>query len=272
MSNYPEFEKREWAGWQERATNYDATTLKMTGTTIPRLVERTDIRANQKVLDVCCGTGAVTRHLVAAGACVEGVDFSAAMIEQSERNIPDARFSVADAQNLPFENAVFDAVLTNFGHYHLPDPEQAIKEAARVLKPGGRYGFTTWVGPEESEGFRLIFETILGNLDPEIVLPPAPDPFHLADEVNSAHILSTAGCENIAVETFQSEITCEPDAFVPFLKAATVRATLVLKAQPLTVQRRIEALLREKIEQFVRDGMVCLPLPNRIITATRSGD
>lgn len=267
MNIYSKFEKLEWIGWQERAALYDNTTLKMTGSTIPRLIELVAPRADDHILDVCCGTGAVAKQLALIGATVSGVDFAPYMIEQAIQSVPSVQFITGDAQNLPFDDAMFDTVLSNFGHYHLPNPEKAIREAARVLKLGGRYGFTTWVGPDASEGFRLIFETILGNIDPNVETPVAPDAFRMADETVVKQELESAGFGDVAIETFPTEITCAPDDFVAFLKAATVRATFVMKAQPEDVQRRIETLLREGVEIFRQGDVVIVPMPNRIVTA-----
>ena len=269
MNSLSQFSELELQGWQDRAADYEATTHRMTGSTIPKLIAATRAAAGDRVLDVCCGTGAVAQQLVADGAVVCGVDLAPAMVAAAEVNVPEADFCQADAQDLPYELGSFDVVVSNFGHYHLPDPDTAISEAARVLRAGGRYGFTTWVGPDQSPGFRLIFETILNNVDPEVTLPPAPDAFRLANEATAKTVLVSAGFTDIRIETFASTITCAPDDFVAFLKAATVRATLVLKAQPEMVRLRIECLLRDRIEAFVRDGRVVLPVPNRIITATR---
>ena len=51
----------------------------------------------------------------------------------ARRKQVEAEFEVGDAEELPFPDASFDCVITNYGHYHLPDPDRAIKEAARVL-------------------------------------------------------------------------------------------------------------------------------------------
>lgn len=269
MTDYEKFEKLEWDGWQERALGYDDATLRMTGASIGRLLQVTAIQPGQRVLDVCCGTGEVARQMSDLGAEVVGLDFAPDMVAQAQKKIPAADILLGDAQNLPFGDAEFDAVVTNFGHYHLADADRAIAEAARVLKPGGRYGFTTWLGPDHSPGFRMIFDTVLGNIDPNITLPAAPDAFRLADPTIAGQVMAQAGFSGISTEEFASTIICEPTELVAFLKAATVRATMVLKAQPEAIRRKIEQLLQERVQQFVVEDKVVLPIPNLIISGRR---
>lgn len=269
MSGYPAFEELEWTGWQERAEGYDDTTLQMTGATIPSLISAAGLHADQRVLDVCCGTGEVARHAGDKGAAVTGLDFSPEMLAVARSKVPGARFIEGDAQALPFDDNAFDIVLSNFGHYHLPDPDQAIVEAARVLRPGGTYAFTTWLGPDASPGFQLILDTVLGNVDPNVTLPAAPDAFRLANRDTVTRVMEAAGFIVVSVSTFPSKITCAPSEFVTFLKAATVRATMILKAQPEKTREKIEAMLLERVQRFVRDGLVVLPVPNRIVIGRR---
>ncbi|MCK9376262.1 MAG: methyltransferase domain-containing protein [Syntrophobacterales bacterium] len=98
------------------------------------------------VLDIGCGAGVdslVAAHLVGEGGRVVGVDVTAAMIETARGHLarlgwPQVRFEPADAEALPFPADDFDAVISN-GVFNLTlDKEQALAEAHRVLKPGGR--------------------------------------------------------------------------------------------------------------------------------------
>jgi SAM-dependent methyltransferase len=94
--------------------------------------------ATAAVLDVGCGTGSFLRRLAGSGArrCLVGVDLSAAAMA-SLREAAGVVALVADAQRLPFDADRFDVVTARHMLYHVPDPVRAVREAGRVLRPGG---------------------------------------------------------------------------------------------------------------------------------------
>lgn len=99
------------------------------------------LRADDRFLDVGCGTGAAVR--LAAGVVERsvGVDSSPAMIERARAlaaRLPAAEFLVGDSEQLPFEAASFTALLCSSSFHHYPAPGRALAEMARVLVPGGR--------------------------------------------------------------------------------------------------------------------------------------
>jgi SAM-dependent methyltransferase len=119
--------------------------------TIPqsaRLVRHAGVRAGQRVLDVGCGTGVVAVTAARRGALVTGLDLTPALLEQARENSRIAGVTVewleGDVEGLPFEDAAFDVVLSQFGHMFAPRPEVAVAEMLRVLKPGGMIAFSTW--------------------------------------------------------------------------------------------------------------------------------
>jgi SAM-dependent methyltransferase len=89
------------------------------------------------VLDVGAGTGELWRHVDHCGIRLTLADFSAAMCARL-REVPGARVEQCDATELPFADGSFDAVIANHMLYHLDDPDAALREFARVLRPGGR--------------------------------------------------------------------------------------------------------------------------------------
>jgi SAM-dependent methyltransferase len=119
--------------------------------TIPcaaKLVKRAGVRAGQRVLDVACGTGVVSITAARLGARVSGLDLTPELLERARENSRLAGVEIdwqeGDVEKLPFADASFDAVLSQFGHIFAPRPEVAIAEMLRVLKPGGTIAFSTW--------------------------------------------------------------------------------------------------------------------------------
>ncbi len=113
-----------------------------------RLVRFAGIRAGQRVLDVGCGTGPVAVTAARAGASVVGSDLTPELLEQARHNAEIARVSIewheADVESLPFDDASFDVVVSQFGHMFAPRPAVAIAQMLRVLRPGGTLAFSTW--------------------------------------------------------------------------------------------------------------------------------
>lgn len=102
------------------------------------LVELLAPKAGERILDLGCGTGALTAEIAARGAEVLGVDRSEEMIAQARKKFPSLRFEVTDARELRFHGE-FDAVFSNAVLHWIPQPEQVIVGVARALKPGGRF-------------------------------------------------------------------------------------------------------------------------------------
>jgi demethylmenaquinone methyltransferase/2-methoxy-6-polyprenyl-1,4-benzoquinol methylase len=111
-----------------------------------RAADRTELEPGDSALDVCCGTGDLALALaprVGGQGRVVGCDFSEPMLElargkASERGVSQVSFEWADALELPYEDADFDAVTVGFGVRNLADLDTGLGEMARVLRPGGR--------------------------------------------------------------------------------------------------------------------------------------
>lgn len=145
---------------QRQAWSTFAPVESLTCTAAPRLVRFAEIRAGMRVLDVACGTGVVAITAARLGAIVTGIDLTPELIAQARENSTVAGLDVAwhegDVEALPFPDASFDVVVSQFGHMFAPRPGVALSEMLRVLVPGGRIAFSTWP-PELFTGsvFRL---------------------------------------------------------------------------------------------------------------------
>jgi SAM-dependent methyltransferase len=135
-----------------------------------KLVKRAGVRAGQRVLDVACGTGVVSVTAARLGAHVTGLDLTPELLERARENSRTAGVDVewieGDVEKLPFGDAAFDVVLSEFGHIFAPRPEIAVSEMLRVLKPGGTIAFSTW--PPE------LFIGRIFSLSASYMPPPPP--------------------------------------------------------------------------------------------------
>jgi SAM-dependent methyltransferase len=112
------------------------------------LVSRLDPQPGEAWLDLGCGTGAVAMRAARAGAEVRGVDLSPVMVETACRRAAEEGLSIAyevgDAEAVPAADGAFDIVSSSVGAIFAPDHAAVARELARVVRPGGRIGFTAW--------------------------------------------------------------------------------------------------------------------------------
>jgi SAM-dependent methyltransferase len=140
LTQFKEAQKQGWAHFGP----LEALTIPQAA----RLVRHAGVRAGQRVLDVGCGTGVAAVTAARLGAHATGLDLTPQLLEQARENSGIAGVMIewieGDAESLPFEDAAFDIVLSQFGHMFAPRPEVAMAEMLRVLKPGGMIAFSTW--------------------------------------------------------------------------------------------------------------------------------
>jgi SAM-dependent methyltransferase len=134
------------------------------------LVDACAVSAGQEVLDVAAGNGNVAALAAAEGARVLASDFAPEQVERgrtrTEAEGLDVEWTVADVENLPFEDASFDAVLSVFGAMFGPRPERVAAELFRVVRPGGTVGMANW----GERGYQGEFFTVMRRYQ-----PPAPE-------------------------------------------------------------------------------------------------
>ena len=178
-----------------------------------RAADRAELSEGDSALDLCCGTGDLALELrarVGASGRVVGADFSERMLELAnekalERGMPDVTFEWADALELPYSDASFDAVTVGFGVRNLADLDVGVGEMARVLRPGGRLVILEITQPQKpplSTFFSLWFDRIVPLLgrfagDPEAYsyLPESVRSFPPPEGL--AAIMDRAGFERI---------------------------------------------------------------------------
>ena len=145
---------------------YDAMNRVMTAGLDRRwrkLAVRETVWPGDRVLDSCCGTGDLAVEAERRGARVVGLDFSEPMLERARHKSGTIEWVQGDALALPFEAGEFDAVTCGFGVRNLADLEGGLREAARVLKPGGKIAVLEITRPRGllRPFFRLWFDVLV---------------------------------------------------------------------------------------------------------------
>jgi ubiquinone/menaquinone biosynthesis C-methylase UbiE len=154
-------------GWDKAAAQYERYWAEQLEPAQARLLQMAALAPGERVLDVACGTGLVTFQAAAAvGAegTVIGVDISEEMVKLLREHargagVANVTAQRMDAEVLSCESARFDAALCALGLMYVPDPEAALREMRRVLKPGGRAVAAVW-GARAACGWAEIFPIV----------------------------------------------------------------------------------------------------------------
>ena len=261
MSSDPEAVRRfEHAGWQCAAAEYDATFARATVPFVDALLDAAGVTADIRVLDMCCGTGVVTAAAAARKADVSGIDFSAAMLAEACRRHPGLRFDEGDAEALSYPDAVFGAVVSNFGIHHVPRPGKALTRALRVLRPGGRLAFTTWAIPDENIAWKLLFDAIRAHGDANAAkTPPSGGGLDTVEAV--LRLLRDVGFADVRVESVRREwIMAEPRDLIGALARGTVRTAALIAAQAAEAMPAIEAAIAKAVARYRRADGFAVPI------------
>ncbi|MCP2264092.1 class I SAM-dependent methyltransferase [Promicromonospora thailandica] len=161
--------------WSDLADDWDRSWGTFARPVWAPLLDAAGIGPGTRVLDVGCGTGALLAHLRDQGARPSGVDPAARMAELAQARAPGVDVRRGEFEDLPFDDAAFDAVLA-VNAFQLADPDEALAEAARVLAPGGVLGLAGWA--ERARNDLDALDTALAVADGEE--PPEDGPLRVA--------------------------------------------------------------------------------------------
>jgi len=187
-------------GWDLAAGGYEALWQAQLADARAGLLAMAAPASGERVLDVACGTGLVAfdaaRAVGPAGAVV-GVDLSGQMVEAarlraSKKALSNVRFARMDAESLALPDASFDLALCALGLMYVPDPERAVREMRRVLRPGGRMVLAVW-GERSRCGWADVFPIV----DAEVASEVCPLFFRLGQRDTLVRLCAGAGFEAV---------------------------------------------------------------------------
>jgi ubiquinone/menaquinone biosynthesis C-methylase UbiE len=217
------------------------------------LVRRMNPSQLNFVLEIACGTGALTKHLIKIlrPGTLTASDLSSNMLEFAKQKFPNQEISwiLADASQLPFENDQFDLVICQFGYMFAPDKQQAFREAHRVLRKGGSLPFDTWDEVKYNGVNQLVqqlFTQTFGELPQECFVP-----FSLHDPRQIHSMLEDEGFSDITIEVVPK------DAIAATAMNATISASKagivyneIMKRDPEALPDFIDRVHRALKEKF----------------------
>jgi ubiquinone/menaquinone biosynthesis C-methylase UbiE len=170
------------------------------------MVARLKVRPGMRVLETACGTGIVTGHLVTRlaehGGSLVATDLNEPMLAYAATKMPKTdrlEWRQADATKLSFDDRSFDSAVCQFGLMFFPDKAAGVREALRVLKPGGRFLVSVWGRLEDHPVQRITHETLAAffPLDPPQFYTV---PFSLHDATVVSRLLEDSGFEDVRWE------------------------------------------------------------------------
>jgi SAM-dependent methyltransferase len=266
------FTKFEHEGWERVANKYDSVWSSSTSQFIPSLLDAAGVSAKMSILDIGCGPGYVSAAAAERGAMPIGLDFSREMIAIAKKMSPQIEFREGDAQHLPFPDRNFDRVVANFALLHVAKPEHAMKEANRVLKPGGRFGFTTWAKISVNPFVKIVDDAIQAHANLDVDLPPGP-PFYLfesEDEFREA--LERAGFDGdsmtFKVHTIEWHVPSARFVFEAELNAGVRTAGLLARQTPEAL-RKIQLAIEKSVQRYAKGDGFAIPKAAYVVTASR---
>ncbi|WP_172627230.1 demethylmenaquinone methyltransferase [Zafaria cholistanensis] len=151
------------------------------------VVEAVGAAPGQHVLDLAAGTGTSSEPYADAGVHVVACDFSLGMLQVGKSRRPDIDFVAGDATNLPFADDAFDAVTISFGLRNVNEPQKALAEMLRVVKPGGKLVVAEFSHPTFAP-WRTVYSEYLMRALPAIATKVASNPtayVYLAESIRA---------------------------------------------------------------------------------------
>ena len=260
----------EHAGWQQAAETYAGAFATATRQFIPDILAAADVTRGQAILDVACGLGFLTQAADDAGARATGLDFSGAMLSVAVRLHPTLRFDRGDAEALPYEDQSFDAVVSSFGIHHAPNPINALKEAHRILRPGGHLAFATWTEPANNIAWKLVFDAVRAYGDPTASKAPPPGG-GLTSQTACLDALTRANFQQGRVvrigKTWHHK---DGAALLEALKSGTARMAALIGAQTEDALTRIAQAIDEAATPYRDATGLAIPIAAYLVTGRRS--
>lgn len=241
------------------------------------LVDQLDPQPGQTVLELASGpgeTGFLAAQRLGHEGCLISTDLVPAMVDlarrgAAERGLDNVVFRVVDAQEIELPDDSVDGVLSRFGLALMPDPEQALREVRRVLRPGGRLVYAVWGTPERNAWVGLLLAAMIQNGH-----PPPGDAFapggvlSLAGAERNRDLLAGAGFSDVRItEVAASMQVADLDDYWSLQTAVVPPVGRAVAAMDPDEVAAVKATLDESMGRYRIDGGYELPTLATVVCA-----
>ncbi len=207
---YQDMVEAEWRdpGTVEAWARWHGKLVQQTAAMTEGLLRHAGVRAGMQVLDLACGPGdpalALAQRVGASGR-VTATDLSEGMLQLARQHadaagLANISFRLADAQALPFDDASFDVVTSRLGVMYFVDVQMALREIARVLKPGGRTAFAVWGPPDQGTFGAFMVGPLMARRPLDLPPPDMPFTLRFAEPGSLSAELRYAGLADVTEE------------------------------------------------------------------------
>ncbi|WP_298232896.1 methyltransferase domain-containing protein [uncultured Azohydromonas sp.] len=169
----------------------------------PQVADAVQAKPGLRVLDVACGTGILAREIhrrTGPGASVAGLDPHPGMLAVAAELAPGIHWEQGVAESIPFADAAFDTVVSQFGLMFFADRLQALREMLRVLVPRGQLFVVVWDALEHIPAYAALV-ALLERLAGQQAADALRAPFVLGDPARFSELLTMAGADSVAIRT-----------------------------------------------------------------------
>jgi SAM-dependent methyltransferase len=227
------------------------------------------IATGERVLDVGCGTGVLAREArrrVGRGRVV-GLDANEGMLAVAARTEPNIEWRQGDAAALPFEDASFDVVASQFALMYFPDRATSLSEMWRTLAPGGRLAIAVWAPIGRARGYQILVDLATRQCGGEAADVLAA-PFVLGDQAELAKLFVDSGISEANVTLHEGSIRFPSvKEFIRVEIQGSPLAEMVSDDAMETLAAESERALAEFV---VPSGEIVMPMDAHVVTASKA--
>ncbi|HEU4507576.1 MAG TPA: class I SAM-dependent methyltransferase [Pyrinomonadaceae bacterium] len=272
---------KEWRESAQYWAKHSATIYAMFAPLTQALIEHAEIREGQSVLDVAGGPGEPSLTIARAvgpNGVVTCTDVVAEMVETARaeaerRGITNVRFQQCSADDLPFADNSFDAVVCRLGVMLFPDPPAAIREMLRVTKPGGRLAFVVWHKSELNPFCYAVTNVLDQHVKSQPEDPDAPGAFRFAEPGKLANVMTKAGVVDVKEAVLKFEIAAPVSAREFWAMRSQMSDTLRSKLDQLSEEERsqVASEIEHAVQPFFPQNHMRFPAQMIIASGKKAG-